>query len=93
MYLRFTVYMLECANGAFFTGMTTNLSRTLFEIESSTSRRSFVYRRKAQKLVYQKTFSKFEDANEHEDVLRRMSNKQKREITGLELPSLRLVAG
>lgn len=93
MYLRFTVYMLECANGVFYTGMTTNLSRTLYEIDASTSRRSFVYRRKAQRLVYQKTFTKFEEASDHEDVLKRMSNRQKRELVGLEMPAVRLIAG
>lgn len=85
--------MLECANGVFYTGMTTNLSRTLYEIDASTSRRSFVYRRKAQRLVYQKTFTKFEEASDHEDVLKRMSNRQKRELVGLEMPAVRLIAG
>ncbi|MEQ9402046.1 MAG: GIY-YIG nuclease family protein [Cyclobacteriaceae bacterium] len=53
---RYTVYILKCAGGLYYTDVTNDIKRRVFEHQSGFNKKSFTYRRRPVKLVFQEHF-------------------------------------
>ena len=51
------VYILLCADGVTYTGITWDISRSLIEHQNGLNKRSFTYRRRPVKLIFQQQFN------------------------------------
>lgn len=51
------VYILECSNGAYYTGLTNNLERRMREHQDGINLTCFTYNKRPLKLVFQQCFN------------------------------------
>ena len=51
------VYIVECSDGLFYTGITNDLSRRIREHNTGFDTKAFTYRRRTVKLVFYESFS------------------------------------
>ena len=54
--IKYTVYILECAYGAYYTGVTNNIDRRLAEHQSGYNSKSYTHNRRPVKLVFTEHF-------------------------------------
>ena len=52
----YTVYILRCADGTYYTGVTNDLDRRVWEHQSGHDSRAYTFRRRPLKLVFQEHF-------------------------------------
>jgi putative endonuclease len=71
------VYLLNCSDGTYYTGVTNNLERRLEEHQSGLNKDSYTYRRRPLKLVYHETFDSPLQAITFEKRLKKWSSKKK----------------
>ncbi len=51
------VYILECADGSFYTGVSNDVERRVVEHNEGNNRTAYTYKRRPVKLVYQESFT------------------------------------
>ncbi len=73
----YSVYILECSDGAYYTGVTNNLERRLWEHESGFNTNCFTYKRRPVKLRYYETTNDVKQAILREKQLKGWSRKKK----------------
>jgi putative endonuclease len=73
----YTVYILRCADGSYYTGVTNDLARRVFEHEQCTDPKSYVFKRRPLKLVYSANFEDINEAISWEKTIKRWSRKKK----------------
>ena len=74
------VYFLALSNGTYYTGVTNNLERRLWEHENSVDPKSYVSRHLPCKLVWSYAFSNPEEAIAAEKQLKSWSQVKKRAL-------------
>ncbi|MFT4523905.1 MAG: putative endonuclease [Bacteroidia bacterium] len=71
------VYILECKDQSFYTGVTNNIQRRLEEHESGLNPSCYTFSRRPLTLVYQQMFNAPEKAIQFEKQLKKWSRKKK----------------
>ncbi|MBI5370818.1 MAG: GIY-YIG nuclease family protein [Sphingobacteriales bacterium] len=71
------VYILKCSDGLYYTGVTNDIERRLWEHNSGFSKTSFTYKRRPVELVYLEHFDDINKAIPREKQLKGWSRKKK----------------
>ena len=74
---RYYVYMLECNDGSFYTGITTDLRRRLDEHNASPLGARYTSARRPVKMVYSKLYYSRSDASKEELRIKKLPKKEK----------------
>lgn len=72
-----TVYILECADGSYNTGITSDIEQRLHDHEEGVDPRGYTYRRRPVKLVYSDIFPDVGDAILHEKQIKGWRREKK----------------
>ncbi len=78
----YTLYILQCADGSLYTGITTDMERRLMEHNSSTLGAKYTRVRRPVTLVYQKIYENRSVASIEESRVKRLSRTKKLEMIG-----------
>jgi putative endonuclease len=73
----YTVYILRCSDGSYYTGVTNDLARRLFEHEQCLDPKSYVFKRRPLRCVYAANFEDINEAISWEKTIKRWSRKKK----------------
>jgi len=76
------VYMLLCADGSLYTGVTTDIKRRIKEHNSGDKGAKYTKARRPVELVYQELCSSRSQAQAREFVVRNLSKTAKHELLG-----------
>ena len=71
------LYILKCADGTLYTGITTDLKRRVIEHNSSDKGAKYTAGRRPVKLVYSKKFQDRSSASKEEARIKKLSRDQK----------------
>ena len=71
------VYILECSDYTFYTGITTNLDRRVKEHNSSKLGAKYTKARRPVKLIYSKEFNNRSEASIEESRIKKLSRLEK----------------
>ena len=74
------VYILECADQTFYTGITTDLDRRIKEHNNSKLGAKYTKMRRPVKLVYSKEFNNRSEASIEESRIKKLSKIEKRNL-------------
>jgi putative endonuclease len=77
------VYMLSCADGTLYTGVTTDLERRLGEHNTSSKGARYTRPRRPVSLVYSEQYATRSEATKRESVLKNLSRTEKLLLAGL----------
>ena len=77
---RYTVYILLCSDGSYYTGVTNDILRRLDEHNSGEHKESYTYSRRPVSLVFSYHFSNIDDAIAIEKQIKGWSRKKKEAI-------------
>ncbi len=80
MYKILYVYVLECSDKTYYTGVTNNLERRINEHEQGMDAESYTYKRRPLKLVYFEMFTDYNLAIEWEKRIKKWSQKKKKAL-------------
>ncbi len=75
--MNYYVYILKCADGKYYTGVTNNLERRLVEHNEGINKNSYTYTRRPLQLVYKVNFVSPEEAIKWEKKIKDWSRKKK----------------
>jgi len=77
---KFYVYIVECHDGAYYTGYTNDLEKRIDE--HNNSKRGAIYTRykRPVKLVYAKEYQYYKDALDEERNIKKLTREQKEEL-------------
>jgi putative endonuclease len=79
----YTLYILQCADGTLYTGITTDMKRRLAEHNSSLLGAKYTRARRPVTLVYQKTYENRSAASVEESRVKQLSRAEKLELIDL----------
>jgi len=85
------VYILQCKDGSYYTGVTNDIDRRLWEHQEGINNECYTYRRRPVKLVYVENFNDVNQAIAFEKQIKGWSRKKKEAIINNEwgkLPEL-----
>jgi len=71
------VYILECSDHTFYTGITTSLDRRINEHNNSALGAKYTYTRRPVKLVFSKEFINRSEASIEESRIKKLSRSEK----------------
>lgn len=74
------VYMVECADGSFYTGITTDLNRRILEHNYSFKSAKYTRSRRPVKLVYSKLIGDRSDASKEENRIKKLTRSAKEKL-------------
>ena len=74
------MYIVECSDGTFYTGYTTNVERRVSEHNSSKRAAKYTRSRRPVHLLYTETFTTVSAALKREHVIKKMSRKEKKKL-------------
>ena len=74
------VYILECSDKSFYTGVTNNLERRLTEHEAGTNRNSYTFGKRPLRLMYYEMFSSPKQAIQFEKKIKGWSRIKKQAL-------------
>ena len=86
------VYILQCADGSYYTGLTNNLELRLEQHNSGTNPASYTYRRRPVFLVFNQDFSDVNQAILFEKKIKKWSAKKKKAIINGDFDLLQILA-
>jgi len=78
---QYFVYILLCSDSPYYTGVTNNLDRRLYEHEAGFDPKSYTFKRRPLKLVFQKIFTEVTQAIAFEKQVKGWSRKKKEALT------------
>ncbi len=78
----YEVYIVECADGTLYTGITNALERRIEEHNSSDKGAKYTRSRRPVKLVYQEKHSDRSAASKREYEIKKMPREKKKELMG-----------
>ncbi len=84
----FYVYILKCADGTFYTGITSNLDKRLREHHSGSHKNSYTYKRRPVNLVFYTSFTDVNLAILTEKKLKKWSQAKKIALLNSEFEKL-----
>jgi putative endonuclease len=76
----FYVYILKCADGSFYTGRTTDLSRRVYEHQTGADPKAYTFRRRPVHLVWSGEFEDKLEALTFEKQVKGWSRKKKQAL-------------
>lgn len=76
------LYILECADGTLYVGITTDLARRVEEHNGSTLGAKYTRGRRPVSLVFSQVFENRSEASREESRIKRLSRGQKLELIG-----------
>ncbi|MFZ1720444.1 MAG: GIY-YIG nuclease family protein [Candidatus Moraniibacteriota bacterium] len=79
---KYTLYILQCADGTLYTGITTDMKRRLEEHNSSTLGAKYTRVRRPVALVYQKTYENRSEASVEESRVKKCTRAEKLKLIG-----------
>ena len=85
----FYVYLIECNDGSYYTGITNDLEARLWELETGVHRNSYTFTRRPVQLKYFELYHEILTAIEREKQLKGWSRKKKRGLVNGDRESLR----
>ncbi|MDX1518556.1 MAG: GIY-YIG nuclease family protein [Gammaproteobacteria bacterium] len=74
------VYVLRCADGSYYTGITTDLERRIAEHNHDKRGAAYTRARRPVSLVYRETCDSRSDAARREHRIRKMNREQKQDL-------------
>ena len=74
------VYIVECADGSLYTGITTSVQRRILEHNYSFKAAKYTRSRRPVRLVYRKEFANRSEASKEEARIKRLRRAQKKEL-------------
>ena len=74
------VYIIECCDGTYYVGVTSNLDKRFEEHQSGKHPESYTYKRRPLKLVFYATFTDIQLAIEKEKQIKKWSKAKKRAL-------------
>lgn len=77
------VYIVECADNSFYTGITTDIQRRLNEHNSDTKGARYTRMRRPVKLVFQQSFEDRSQSSKQEHSIKQLSRKQKAKLIAM----------
>lgn len=75
--MKYTTYILECADGSYYVGVTNNIDRRFAEHQNGYSETAYTHNRRPVKLVYHEHFKYVLDAIAREKQLKRWRRAKK----------------
>lgn len=78
------VYILQCSDNSFYTGITTNLDRRIKEHNTSKVGAKYTKARRPVKLIYSKQFNNRSEASIEEARIKKLSRIEKLNLTIVE---------
>jgi len=78
--MEFYVYILECADGSYYTGMTSDMALRLDAHNEGAIRTAYTYSRRPVKLVWAEGFESHDDAFHAEHQIKGWSRKKKQAL-------------
>lgn len=81
----YTVYLLLCSDGTYYTGSTTDIDRRLTEHNSSVRGARYTRARRPVRLVYTESYSSRSDAQKREYLLKNLSHREKDGLAHMQL--------
>ena len=76
------LYILQCADGTLYVGITTDLNRRVEEHNGSTLGAKYTRGRRPVELVFSRAFENRSEASREESRIKRLSRAQKLELIG-----------
>jgi putative endonuclease len=86
------LYILECADGKLYTGMTNNLKRRLQEHDSGYNPRSFTFKRRPLKLIYSERFEDVRQCIYFEKKIKKWSAAKKKSLANNDFDMLQILS-
>ena len=83
------VYILQCSDGTYYTGVTRNLENRLLQHNLGVNKTAYTYTRRPVKLIYYESFSDYLLAIDWESRINKWSNKKKRALAESDWNKLR----
>jgi putative endonuclease len=83
------LYILECCDGSYYTGVTNNIDRRVVQHNIGENKESFTYKRRPVKLVYSEVFWDFQLAFEWETRIKKWSRAKKKALINGDYESLK----
>ena len=77
---QYFVYILLCSDNSYYTGITNNIERRLYEHESGLDPRAYTYKRRPVKLVFQEMFNDIHQAIAFEKQIKGWKRAKKEAI-------------
>lgn len=74
------VYILECVDETYYTGVTNDLERRFIEHDQGVDTDSYTYNRRPLKIVYFEKFNDYNQAIEWEKRIKKWSHKKKKAL-------------
>ena len=71
------VYLVQCSDGSYYTGITNDLERRLYEHNSGMDRSCYTFKRRPVELMYHEIFTDVNNAIKWEKQLKGWSRKKK----------------
>ena len=71
------VYIVECSDGSFYTGITTDIDRRILEHNYSLKAAKYTRSRRPVRLVYEESASNRSEASKREYAIKRLKRKNK----------------
>ena len=81
------VYIVECADGTYYTGITTDLERRILEHNFSFKSAKYTRSRRPVRLVYSSIANNRSDASKEEYRIKRLSRAQKQKLISIQADS------
>ena len=75
--MAYTIYILHCADGSYYTGSTHNLSQRLYEHQEGSNPKAYTYSRRPVKLVWAEEVEEKREARLFEHQIKGWSRKKK----------------
>jgi len=92
MFKQIYLYILECSDGTYYTGVSNNLEKRVLEHQSGVNAKAYTYSRRPVKLVYHIVFNDFNQAFEVETKIKKWSSKKKKALIEGDFDLLKVLA-
>ena len=92
MYYQYYVYILECSDKSYYTGITNDLSKRLEQHEAGTKRDAYTYKRRPVTLRFHQEFNDVLQAIYFEKKIKRWTRAKKKALINGEWDMLQILA-
>ena len=88
----YCIYMLECSDGSYYTGITNDYEKRVNEHQSGIDPKCYTYKRRPVKLVHLEKYSEIWDAIHREKQMKQWSRRKKEALFKGDFESLHSLA-
>ena len=92
MYKVIYLYIIECADNSYYTGVSNNIEKRVNEHNLGINKQAYTYLRRPVKLVWYETFTDFNLAFEMETKIKKWSHSKKQALIKGDFDLLKLLA-